>query len=147
MFARKGEPLDSLIGDKSSSLIDSLLWGFPSPKRRSKGVSLCNTLDYNSYVQTRISISGKLRLALASSGWEPGPSLGQLRRNRSAKRRGVEALGSEMVGKLSYYERWIVAFANILFQKGILTPEELALKMDEVEARWPADAAEISPIR
>jgi Nitrile hydratase beta subunit len=41
-----------------------------------------------------------------------------------------------MVGKLSYYERWIVAFANILFRKGILTPTGLALKMGEVEARW-----------
>jgi len=55
--------------------------------------------------------------------------------NTEEKRRGVEALGSEMVGKLTYYERWIVAFANILFQKAILTPEELALKMKEVEAR------------
>jgi hypothetical protein len=27
------------------------------------------------------------------------------------------------------------AFANILFEKQILTPEELARKMDEVEAR------------
>ena len=43
--------------------------------------------------------------------------------NTEEKRRGVEALGAEMVGKLTYYERWIVAFANILFQKGILTPE------------------------
>jgi len=51
------------------------------------------------------------------------------------KRRGVEALGSEMVDKLTYYERWIVAFADILFQKQILTPEELARKMDEVAAR------------
>jgi len=51
------------------------------------------------------------------------------------KRRGVEALGAELVGRLTYYERWIVAFANILFQKQILTPEELARKMDEVEAR------------
>ena len=51
------------------------------------------------------------------------------------KRRGVSALGSEIVGSLTYYERWIVAFANILFQKGILTPEELAVKMDEVMAR------------
>ncbi|SDI95764.1 SH3-like domain-containing protein [Pseudomonas abietaniphila] len=51
------------------------------------------------------------------------------------KRRGVEALGSEVIGKLSYYERWIVAFANIFFQKGILTPTELAQKMAEVEAR------------
>ena len=56
--------------------------------------------------------------------------------NTEEKRRGVEALGAEMVGKLTYYERWIVAFANILFQKGILTPGELARKMDEVEARW-----------
>ena len=55
--------------------------------------------------------------------------------NTEEKRRGVEALGAEMVVKLSYYERWIVAFANILFQKGILTPTELALKMKEVEGR------------
>src|SRR5208337_52770 len=56
--------------------------------------------------------------------------------NTEEKRCGVEALGAEMVGKLTYYERWIVAFANILFRKGILTPTELALKMEEVEARW-----------
>jgi Nitrile hydratase beta subunit len=55
--------------------------------------------------------------------------------NTEEKRCGVEALGAEMVMKLSYYERWIVAFANILFHKGILTPTELALKMKEVESR------------
>jgi hypothetical protein len=55
--------------------------------------------------------------------------------NTEEKRRGVEALGSDVIGKLSYYERWIAAFANILFQKGILTPSELARKMDEVGKR------------
>jgi hypothetical protein len=55
--------------------------------------------------------------------------------NTEEKRRGVEALGSEMVSKLSYYERWIVAFANILFEKNLLTPTDLARKMDEVVAR------------
>jgi len=55
--------------------------------------------------------------------------------NTEEKRRGVEALGSEMIGKLSYYERWMAAFANILFQKGILTPTEVAKKMDEIELR------------
>lgn len=59
--------------------------------------------------------------------------------NTEEKRRGVEALGAEMVGRLSYYERWIVAFGSILFQKRILTPEELARKMDEVAARLAAD--------
>jgi hypothetical protein len=54
--------------------------------------------------------------------------------NTEEKRCGVEALGAEMIGKLTYYERWIVAFANILFRKGILTPTELALKMQQIEA-------------
>ena len=57
--------------------------------------------------------------------------------NTEEKRRGVEALGAEMVGRLTYYERWIAAFANILFQKGVLAPSELARRMDEVKARWP----------
>ena len=60
--------------------------------------------------------------------------------NTEEKRCGVEALGAEIVGKLTYYERWIVAFANILFRKGLLTPTELARKMAEVEARSAADA-------
>ena len=51
------------------------------------------------------------------------------------KRRGVESLGAELVGHLTYYERWIVAFTNLLFQKGILTPGDLAAKMEEVTAR------------
>lgn len=55
--------------------------------------------------------------------------------NTEEKRRGVEALGSELIGRLSYYERWIVAFANILFEKSIITPDQLARKMDEVAAR------------
>ncbi len=61
--------------------------------------------------------------------------------NTEEKRRGVEALGSEMVGKLTYYQRWIATFANILFAKGILTPSELAMKMADVEARYTAEQA------
>ena len=52
------------------------------------------------------------------------------------KRRGVESLGSELVNSLSYYERWVMAFANICFQKGLLIPEDLAQKAIEVRARW-----------
>jgi len=60
--------------------------------------------------------------------------------NTEEKRRGIEALGSELVNKLTYYERWAVTFANLLFQKGILTPEELAIKMDEITARHSAES-------
>lgn len=56
------------------------------------------------------------------------------------KRRGVEALGEAMINKLSYYERWTVCFANLLFAKAVFTPEELALKMLEVETRFTASS-------
>ena len=46
------------------------------------------------------------------------------------------SLGAEFIGKLFCYERWIVAFANILFEKSILTPDQLARKMDEVSTRF-----------
>ena len=62
--------------------------------------------------------------------------------NTEEKRRGVEALGAELIGKLSYYERWIVAFANILFEKSILTPDQLERKMDEVSTRFNSASAE-----
>jgi hypothetical protein len=52
------------------------------------------------------------------------------------KRRGVEALGEALINKLSYYERWAVCFANLLFAKGILTPGELSRKMEEVADRF-----------
>ena len=58
--------------------------------------------------------------------------------NTEEKRRGVEALGAEIVYNLSYYERWILAFANILFQKRLLTPEELAIRMQAVEQEFAA---------
>jgi hypothetical protein len=61
--------------------------------------------------------------------------------NTEEKRRGVEALGSEMIAKLSYYERWIATFAVLLFAKGVLTPDELARKMDAVESRFKGENA------
>jgi hypothetical protein len=67
--------------------------------------------------------------------------------NTEEKRRGVELLGAEMVSKLTYYERWITAFAYILFQKGVLTPDELAQKMAEVEARYSDHAASETNLR
>ena len=61
--------------------------------------------------------------------------------NTEEKRRGVESLGSGLVGVLTYYQRWILAFSNILFQKGIFTPTALALKMAQVTARYDGDTS------
>jgi hypothetical protein len=50
-------------------------------------------------------------------------------------RRAVEGLGSAEYDRLSYYERWITAIANLLLEKGVVTTEELGRKLDEVRAR------------
>lgn len=56
--------------------------------------------------------------------------------NTEEKRRGTENIGSEMAGKLSYYEKWIVSASNILMQKGLLSPDAIAVKTKEVAARY-----------
>lgn len=66
--------------------------------------------------------------------------------NTEEKRRAVEELGSELMGKLTYYERWIVGAANLLLQKQILTPDEIARKTAEVEARFGEEAGIQRPI-
>ncbi len=60
--------------------------------------------------------------------------------NTEEKRRGVEDLGAEKIGNLTYYERWIVSALNVLLQKQILTPDELARKTAEVAARHSSDS-------
>jgi hypothetical protein len=58
-------------------------------------------------------------------------------------------LGAEIISKYSYYERWIVAFSIILFEKSILTPELLARKMDDVAARFgtEVDSDDVAGVR
>src|SRR5262245_28159269 len=50
-------------------------------------------------------------------------------------RRAIEGLGADEYDRLSYYERWIAAIANLLLEKGVLTTEELGRKLDEIRAR------------
>jgi hypothetical protein len=56
--------------------------------------------------------------------------------NTEEKRRGTENIGTELAGKLTYYEKWIVAAANCLLQKGILRPNDIALKTKVVGERY-----------
>jgi hypothetical protein len=55
--------------------------------------------------------------------------------NTEEKRRGVEDLGSDLIGELTYYERWAVSASKVLIEKGVITSEELGAKMAEIRAR------------
>jgi hypothetical protein len=47
------------------------------------------------------------------------------------RRRAIESLPSEAYDTMNYYERWTWALAQTLIQRGVITTEELARKMNE----------------
>jgi hypothetical protein len=51
------------------------------------------------------------------------------------RRRAIEMLPPQAYDAMTYYERWVVALAETLIQRGILTTEEMARKLVEVESR------------
>ncbi|MFH8535070.1 SH3-like domain-containing protein [Streptomyces tendae] len=55
--------------------------------------------------------------------------------NTEEKRRGVEDLGAQAIGELTYYERWAVSASKVLIEKGIITSEELGVRINEIRAR------------
>jgi hypothetical protein len=57
------------------------------------------------------------------------------------KRRAVEDLGETLNTELTYYQKWALAAAQHLMDKGLITQDELAAKMDQVRARMAAEAA------
>jgi hypothetical protein len=56
------------------------------------------------------------------------------------KRRGIEDLGQTIYAGLTYYEKWALTAANRLMDKGLITQDELAKRMDEVRARLEQDS-------
>lgn len=67
--------------------------------------------------------------------------------NTEEKRRGIDDLGSEIYARLTYYEKWIVSASNVLMQKGVLTPDEIAQKVEQIKAQHAAQGATSAPTR
>jgi hypothetical protein len=63
--------------------------------------------------------------------------------NTEEKRRGVDDLGRDIYDKLTYYEKWILSACNVLLGKGLISSEELARKMAEVQTREAEHGREV----
>jgi len=55
-------------------------------------------------------------------------------------RRAIEDLPPDAYDTMSYYARWVHALSTILAERGVFTPDELAAKLAEVEARAAPEA-------
>jgi len=51
------------------------------------------------------------------------------------RRKNIEALPPEDYDRMSYYERWVISLAQALLQHGMISTQDLARKMTEVERR------------
>jgi len=50
-------------------------------------------------------------------------------------RKNIEAIGPQAYDDMAYYERWIVSITQAMIQRGVVSIDELARKMEEVERR------------
>ncbi|WP_067845387.1 SH3-like domain-containing protein [Nocardia lijiangensis] len=55
--------------------------------------------------------------------------------NSEERRRAENDLGATLYFGLPYYARWATVAAKVLVNKGLITPDELSAKVDEVRAR------------
>ena len=53
-------------------------------------------------------------------------------------RRNIEAIAPDVYERFSYYERWITSITQTLIQRGAITSDELARKLEDVERREKA---------
>ena len=56
-------------------------------------------------------------------------------------RKGIESLPPDANEKMTYYERWIFSITQALQYNGLLTTEELSLKMEDVQSRYETETA------
>jgi Nitrile hydratase beta subunit len=54
-------------------------------------------------------------------------------------RRNIEALPPDAYERMTYYERWMASIAATLLQRGVITADELARKMADVDASTKED--------
>jgi len=50
-------------------------------------------------------------------------------------RKNIERLAPEAYDRMNYYDRWVSSITQTLIQRGVITTEELARKMAEVDGR------------
>lgn len=50
-------------------------------------------------------------------------------------RQGIEALGPDVYERLGYYERWAASAARICIEKGLISEEELEMRVSSLKAK------------
>ena len=80
------------------------------------------------YAEWERRVDAMMMLLTGVSGGERRMSVDELRKN-------IESLGPAAYDRMSYYERWVTSLTQTMLQRGLISTDDLARKMAEVEAR------------
>lgn len=89
------------------------------------------TPDEHDYAEWERRVDAMMMLLTGVSGGKRRMTVDELRKN-------IESIGPAAYDRMGYYERWVTSLTQTMLQRGLISTDELAHKMSEVEARSAA---------
>ena len=84
--------------------------------------------DEHDYEQWERRVDGLMMILSGIRGPKRMITVDELRKN-------IEALPPDAYERMNYYDRWVTSITHTLIQRGVITSEELARKMAEIDGR------------
>ena len=85
-------------------------------------------VDEHEYEQWERRVDGLMMILSGIRGPKRMITVDELRKN-------IEALPPQAYERMNYYDRWVTSITHTLIQRGLITTEELARKMAQVNGR------------
>lgn len=82
----------------------------------------------HAYDDWQLRVDALMMLLTGVTGMKKRMTVDELRKN-------IESLPPADYDKMGYYDRWVVSLTQTMIQRGVITTDELARKMEEMEKR------------
>ena len=82
----------------------------------------------HAYDDWQLRVDAMMMLLVGVMGGERRMTVDELRKN-------IESLPPADYDRMGYYDRWVISLTQTMIQRGIITTQELAMKLAEVQKR------------
>jgi len=82
----------------------------------------------HAYDDWELRVDAMMMLLTGVTGMKKRMTVDELRKN-------IESLAPADYDRMGYYDRWVVSLTQTMIQRGLITTDELARKMEQVEKR------------
>lgn len=82
----------------------------------------------HAYADWELRVDAMMLLLVGVMGGEKRMTVDELRKN-------IESLPPADYDRMGYYDRWVISLTQTMIQRGVITTDELAKKMEQVGKR------------